>query len=64
MLWKLTSALALALAMAGCSTMTASVATNDRVCTVWRPVSWSVKDTPATIGEVKSNNARRNGYCK
>lgn len=33
------------------------------VCAVWRPVTWSQKDTPATIDGVKGNNARRGGWC-
>ena len=34
------------------------------VCAVWRPVTWSQRDTPETIDGVKGNNARRGGYCK
>lgn len=33
------------------------------VCSVWRPVSWSQKDTPETIDGVKGNNARRGAWC-
>jgi len=33
-------------------------------CIVWQPVSWSQKDTPRTIEEVKINNARWEGWCK
>ena len=46
-----------------CSSRMATVETNASVCTVWRDVSWSVKDTTATIIEVKQNNARREGWC-
>jgi hypothetical protein len=33
-------------------------------CRVWRPVSWSAKDTPQTIVDVKGNNVRRGAFCK
>lgn len=33
-------------------------------CHVWRPVSWSAKDTDQTIAEVKGNNARRAAWCE
>ena len=46
-----------------CSSLTGTVETNKSACQVWRNVSWSSKDTPQTIGEVKVNNARREGYC-
>jgi len=32
-------------------------------CDFWRPVSWSVKDTPATVEGVKINNARQKAWC-
>ena len=47
----------------GCSSLTATSVTNNAVCNVWRDVSWSSKDTTATIIEVKQNNARREGWC-
>ena len=47
----------------GCATLTNTVETNGAVCTVWKDVSWSSKDTTATIIEVKQNNARREGWC-
>lgn len=46
--------------LAGCASRTATVATE---CDVWRPISWSVKDTDRTIAEVKSNNARQKAWC-
>lgn len=59
----LTTLLALALLtpLAACN-QTATGGTS--VCTIWLPVSWSVKDTPETIDGVKANNARRKGYCE
>ena len=48
--------------LAGCQTTTGTDATS--VCAVWRPISWSVKDTPDTTREIVLNNARRSGYCK
>jgi hypothetical protein len=53
----------LLLILPGCATPTATVATNKSVCEVWKPVSWSKKDTDQTITEVKVNNARREGWC-
>lgn len=52
-----------ALLLTGCVTTTGTVETNAVVCSVWRPVTWSTKDTDQTILEVKINNARRKGYC-
>lgn len=54
----------LLLILPGCATTTATVATNQSVCEVWKPVSWSKKDTDQTITEVKINNARREGWCQ
>lgn len=47
--------------LVGCQT-TATGETE--VCAVWRPVTWSQKDTPETIDGVKGNNARRGAWCK
>jgi len=49
--------------LSGCASQTATVETNSAVCTVWKDVSWSSKDTTGTIIEVKQNNARREGWC-
>jgi hypothetical protein len=54
----------LLLVLTGCSTMMGIGAIDPAACTVWRDVSWSSKDTPQTITEVKVNNARREGYCE
>lgn len=56
-------AMLLILPLTGCSSLTGTVETNKSVCGVWRNVSWSSKDTPQTIVEVKVNNARRDGWC-
>jgi hypothetical protein len=37
--------------------------TAETSCLVWRPISWSSKDTPKTIEEVKLNNARQKAWC-
>jgi hypothetical protein len=50
--------------LTGCLSLTGTVETNLTACSVWRPISWAVKDTAQTITEVKVNNARREGYCK
>ena len=52
------------LPVAACAPTTATVGTNTAVCAVWKPISWSIKDTDQTIGEAKVNNARRDGWCK
>lgn len=46
----------------GCS-QTMATAETKAVCSVWTSISWSKKDTPLTIVEIKVNNARRAGYC-
>ena len=47
----------------GCSSRMVTEETNLTVCSVWKDVTWSAKDTPQTIVEVKINNARRDGWC-
>ena len=47
--------------LAGCQQTATGVT---EVCAVWRPVSWSQKDTPLTIDEVKANNHRRKAWCQ
>ena len=54
----------LTLPLSGCVTLTGTKETNGSVCSVWRDVSWSSKDTTGTIIEVKQNNARREGWCE
>lgn len=61
MRWKLMTVCAATLLVGGCSMTTGIVGTD--ACAVWRPISWSQKDTPETIEGVKINNARRLGYC-
>jgi hypothetical protein len=56
-------AMLLTLPLGACSSLTGTVETNVAVCSVWRDVSWSSKDTTGTIIEVKQNNARREGWC-
>ena len=56
----LTTLSALIWLLAGCTMTTATVGTE---CVVWRPITWSSKDTPDTVTEVKANNARRNAWC-
>lgn len=45
----------------GCTLQTSISATD--VCKVWQPVTWSSKDTPQTVAEVKISNARRKAWC-
>ena len=51
------------LLLTSCASTMGTVETNSAVCSVWRPVTWSTKDTDQTIREVKVSNARRKGYC-
>lgn len=58
----MTLVVACSILTAGCG-MTGSAGT-EAVCAQWRPIMWSVHDTPETIGEVKGNNARRGAWCR
>jgi hypothetical protein len=60
---RLLLAMPLLLVLTGCSKVMGTAETNLSACSVWRDISWSSKDTPQTITEVKVNNARREGYC-
>jgi len=62
------SALALIPILTSCQTMgTEETAIDARsiavICETWRPVSWSSRDTPETIREVKAGNAARKAFC-
>lgn len=35
----------------------------ERVCAAWPYVTWSVRDTPATIADAKVNNAAKTAFC-
>lgn len=61
MRWLLILSLALTPLLASCAKTTATAETS---CLVWRPISWSKKDTDQTIEEVKAHNARRKAYCE
>jgi hypothetical protein len=61
MCWMLMLAPVMTFTLGDCSTTTA---TAEISCMVWQPVSWSKKDTPQTIEEVKAHNARRKAYCE
>ncbi len=61
MRWMLMLSLVLTQPLVGCTTTTGTAETS---CMVWRPISWSKRDTPQTIGEVKAHNARRKAYCE
>lgn len=58
--------------LAGCSQTMATGGTSPgaiepagiaRTCDAWQSVSWSSRDTPQTIVEVKAANARRDAFC-
>ena len=62
MRFKLTMLLAGTLLLGGCWKTTGTVGTE--VCDIWQPISWSQKDTPQTIAEVKINNAKQKAWCR
>lgn len=51
---------ALPILSAGCAQTPSSA---DSVCSPWRSITWSKKDTPETVDQVKGNNARRGAWC-
>ena len=54
----------LSILVTACNT-TRSIATNDGVCTVWSPLTYSAsKDTPETVLGIRQNNAKRGSFCK
>jgi hypothetical protein len=53
----------LLLTLPGCALTMGTGAIDNAACVVWKPISWSVKDTDQTIAEAKTNNARRRGFC-
>lgn len=59
---KLTTLCAATLLLAGCSRTTGTAGID--ACSFWQPISWSQKDTPQTVGEVKANNAKRKAWCE
>lgn len=52
---------ALPILLAGCAQT--NISANNAVCGVWRPITWSLSDTPDTVDQVKSSNARRGAWC-
>lgn len=58
---KLATLLVVMLPLGGCWRTTGTGAID--ACDFWKPVSWSTKDTRATIEEVKVNNAKRKAWC-
>ena len=63
--------LSVTLPLAACGTLTASGGTDlppevDPVkvaCEVFRPISWSLRDTDGTIAEVKAHNSAWKSIC-
>ncbi len=56
-------ALALLFILSGCTTMTASGATEASFCQVAKPIAWSSRDTDPTIEQVKEHNAVGAALC-
>jgi hypothetical protein len=61
---RLLLAMLLMFPLMGCAVQIPISEINTQVCQVWKPVSWSSKDTDQTIREIKVNNARRGGWCE
>jgi uncharacterized lipoprotein YajG len=67
---KLVTLLSMTVLLVGCATTMGigginanpEAANPTAVCHVWKPVSWSSKDTDQTITEVKANNAARKAW--
>lgn len=36
----------------------------NRICSVWKYVSYSSKDTPTTVLEIRALNAAKDGFCQ
>lgn len=59
----MTLAAALPILNAGCVTTPTSVGSAG-VCSQWRGITWSRRDTRETVGQVKGSNARRGAWCR
>jgi hypothetical protein len=58
---------ALALTLTSCATTgTGAIDAEalERICAAWPFVSWSVRDTPATIADARANNAAKAAFCE
>lgn len=51
----------LSIPLAGCNQTSGS---GSSACSLWKAISWSKKDTPETVGEIKDNNAKQTEFCK
>jgi len=55
----------LATLLQSCATTTdISAPATNVVCQGFEPISWSAKDTPATVAQVKEHNASWKALCK
>jgi len=46
------------------NTAAADAAVTSGVCSAWQPVTYSSRDTPDSILQIRANNAARDAYCK
>lgn len=49
---------------AGCRTTTPTVAIDAGACSLFPPITWSSRDTPETIIQIRRHNAGRDAYCE
>ncbi len=54
---------AAALLLAGCATTTPTAVT-DTSCLALEPITYSIKDTPETIAQIRAHNAAWDTLCK
>ena len=65
---KLLLPVLMSLMLMGCATTTGTGATDPEaarptaVCLVWKPISWSSRDTDQTIREARANNRARTAW--
>lgn len=62
---RLMLAIALTGSLTGCASLTNTFGTEEQtVCAVWKPITYSRRDTDETIVQVRVNNARRDAWCR
>lgn len=55
--------LLLAIPLASCVTTSSSVPVSKVACGAFTPITWSAKDTPITVAQIKEHNAAGKEIC-